>query len=170
MRIAVDTFVGRGYADFGEQINGTLARGLLRQIGMGPDGLDQLIANPVQRIEAGERILKDHPDPFSPNTAHLFRRQIVDPQARQKDLATGNAAGRVDQADYRKARDGFSGAGFAHHAQHLALGDIEGNAVDGAQDVAAGDEFDPEVSHGKNGVGHAVWFPEVAALIIGVLD
>ena len=127
-----------------------------RQIGVGSDGLDQLIADPVQRIEAGERVLKNHPDPLAPDTAHLFRRQIVDPQARQIDLATGNAAGRIDQADHRKAGDGFSGAGFAHHAQHLALGDIEGNAVDGAQNAVAGDEFDPEVAHGKDRFGHAV--------------
>ena len=74
-------------------------------------------------------------------------RQVVDPQARQIDLATGDAAGGIDQADHRKARDGFARAGFADHAQHLSLGDIEGNAVDGAQHAVAGDEFDPEVAH-----------------------
>ena len=104
MRIGVDAFFGRGNADLGQQIDGALARGLLRQIGMGPDGLDQLIADPVQRIEAGERVLKNHADPFSPDPAHLFRRQIVDPHARQIDLAAGDAAGRIDQADDRQTR------------------------------------------------------------------
>ena len=56
---------------------------------MGPDGLDQLVADPVQRIEAGERVLEDHADPLSADAAQLFRRQIVDPHARQIDLAAG---------------------------------------------------------------------------------
>ena len=80
----------------------------------------------------------------------------------ETDLAAGDAAGRIDQADDRKAGDGFSGAGFADHAQHLALGDVEGNAVDRAQHAAAGGEFDLEVAHGENGFGHAIGSPGVA--------
>ena len=170
VRIGVDAFVGRGNADLGEQIDGALARGRLGETGVGADGLDQLVADPVQRIEAGERVLEDHADPLAPDPAHLFRRQIVDPQARQIDLAAGDAAGRIDQADHREPGDGFSGAGFADHAQHLALGDVEGNAVDGAQRVAAGDEFHLEVAHGENGFGHAIESLELTARLIGVSD
>ena len=114
---------------------------------MGSDGLDQLIADPVQRVQAGERVLKNHADPLSPDPAHFFRRQVVDPHARQIDPAAGDAAGRIDQADHRKTGDGFSGAGFADHAQHFALGDVEGNPVDGAQRAAAGDELHLKVTH-----------------------
>ncbi len=84
------------------------------------------------------------------------------------DLAAGDAAGRIDQADHRKAGDGFSGAGFADHAQHLALGDVEGDAVDRAQRAAAGDELHLKVAHGENGFGHAITSPEFAAHLIGV--
>ncbi|MGY4486602.1 hypothetical protein ACVWWR_005793 [Bradyrhizobium sp. LM3.2] len=98
----------------------------------GFDRLDELVADAVERIERCERVLEDHADPFSPDTAQLFWRQIVDAQARKTNLAAGDAAGRIDQADHRQARDGLAGAGFADHAQHLALGDIEGDAVDGA--------------------------------------
>ena len=49
--------------------------------------------------------------------------------------------------DPRKTGDGFSRTGFANHAQHLTLGDIEGNSVDRAQHVMAGDELDPEIAH-----------------------
>ena len=114
---------------------------------MGADGFDQLVADPVQRIEAGERVLKNHADPLSPDAAHFFRGQIVDPQARQIDLAAADAAGRIDQADHGEASDGFPGAGFADHAAHFALGDVERNAVDGAERVVAGDEFHPEITH-----------------------
>ncbi len=123
---------------------------------MGADGFDQLLADPVKRIEAGEWILKDHADALAPDTAHLLRRQIVDPQAREMDLAAGDAAGRIDQADHGKTGDRFAGAGFADHAQHLALGDIEGNAVDRVQHAAPCGEFHLEVTHGENRFGHAV--------------
>src|ERR1700732_1370727 len=118
------------------------------------DGLDDLVANAIERIEAGERILKDHADPLSPDPAHFFGRQILDPQARQKDLAARDAAGRIDQADHGEARDRFAGAGFADHAEYLALGDIERNAVNAAQRAAAGRELHLKVAHGENGLGH----------------
>jgi hypothetical protein len=63
------------------------------------------------------------------------------------DFAAGDAAGGIDQSDHRKTGDGFSRAGFANHAQHLTLGDIEGNSVDRPQHVMAGDELDPEIAH-----------------------
>jgi len=169
VRIGVDALVGRWNADFRQKVDRALARGLFRQIGMGPDGLDQLIADPVQRVEAGERVLENHSDPLAPDPAHLFRRQIVDPQARQIDRTAADAPGRIDQTDHRKSGDGFSGAGFADHPQHLALGDVEGNSVEGAQRGAAGDELHLKVAHGENGFGHTVCIG-VAAPFIGASD
>ncbi len=62
--------------------------------------------------------------------------------------------GRIDQADDGEPCHGFSGTGFADHAQHLALGDVEGNAVDRVQHLMAGSEFDPQVTHGENWFAH----------------
>ena len=76
-----------------------------RKIHVGADGLDDLVADPVQRIEAGQRILENHPDAFAANAADLFRRQMIDPHARQIDLAAGDPAGRIDQPDHRKSGD-----------------------------------------------------------------
>ena len=114
---------------------------------VGADGLDDLVADPVERIEARQRILEDHPDPLAPDAADFLRRQMIDPRARQMDLAARDAAGRIDQADDGKAGDRFAGAGFADHAEHFALGDVEGNAVDRVQGAAAGDEFHLEISN-----------------------
>ncbi len=125
MRIGVDAFLRRGDADFGQQIDGALARRGLRQIHVGPDRLHDLVADPVERIEAGQRILKDHTDAFAADAAHLFRRQIIDPRARKINLAAGDVAGRVDQSNDRKPGDGFAGAGFTDYAEHFALGDLE---------------------------------------------
>ena len=72
----------------------------------------------------------------------------------EQDLAAGDAAGRIDQADHREPGDGFAGAGFADHAEHFALGDVEGDAVDRAQRAAAGGELDLKIADGENGFGH----------------
>ena len=53
------------------------------------------------------------------------------------DLAAGDAAGRLDQPDDGGAGEGLAGAGFADHAQHLAAGDVEGDAVERPQRAAA---------------------------------
>src|SRR6185312_7023274 len=81
-------------------------------------------------------------------------RQIVDALVGQPDLAAGNPAGRIDQPDHGEPRDRLAGAGLADDAQHLALGDVEGDAIDGAQRMAAGSELDPKVAHGEDGFGH----------------
>ena len=154
MRVGDDALFRGGNADLGEQVDGAFARGGFREAGMGADGLDDLVADFVERIEAGQRILKDHADPFAPDAADLLRRQMVDPRAQEMDLAARDAAGRIDQADHGKPGDRFAGAGFAHHPKHFALGDVEGDAVDRAQGVAAGDELHPQVTHGKDGGGH----------------
>ena len=156
VRVGVDALLRRRDAHLGQKVDRAPARRLLGQAGVGPDGLDDLVADPVERIETGQRILEDHADPLAPDRAHLFGRQLVDAQARQMDLAAGNAPGRINQPDHGKPGDRFARAGFADHAQHLALGDVEGDTVDGTQRIAAGGEFHLEVAHGENGFGHAV--------------
>ena len=118
---------------------------------VGADRLDELIADPVERVEAGQRVLKDHADPLAPDVAHFFRRQMVDPLAGELDLAAGDAAGRIEQADDGQARERFAGAGLADHAEHFARGDVEGNAVDRTQRAAAGEELHLEIAHGETG-------------------
>ncbi|MHC2589673.1 hypothetical protein ACVIG9_003729 [Bradyrhizobium ottawaense] len=147
-------FSGGGNADLGKQVDGAAAGGRLGQVQVGSDRLDDLVTDPVEWIERGEGVLEDHADPFATDAAHLLRRQIVDAQAGQANLAARDPAGRVDQADHGEAGHGFSGAGFADHAQHLALGDVEGDAVDGAQRAAAGGELHLKVANGEDGLGH----------------
>ena len=137
-----------------EKVDGAPSRRGGRQVGVGPDRLHELFADPVEGIEAGERVLEDHPDPLAADPAHLLGRQVVDPTARQADLPARDAARRVDEADDRGARHGLAGAGLAHDSEHLAAADIEGDPVDRLEGAAAGDEFDPQIANGKDGLGH----------------
>ena len=75
-------------------------------------------------------------------------------RARQPDLAAGDPPGRIDEADDRRTRYGLAGAGFAHDAEHLALGDVEGDAVDGLQNPASRDELDAQVPDGEDWFCH----------------
>ena len=84
------------------------------------DRLDQLAAHRVQRIERGQRILEDGADLAPADGAHRVVRKVVDAPAGEADLAFGDAAGRIDQADDRRAGQRLARAGFADDAEHLA--------------------------------------------------
>src|SRR4051794_15937029 len=71
------------------------------------------------------------------------------------DLAARDASRWINQADHGEPGDRFACAGFADHAQHFALGDVEGDAVDRTQAIAAGGEFHLKVTNGEDGFGHA---------------
>src|SRR5580704_9240112 len=83
---------------------------------------------------------------------------MIDAQAREMDLAAGNTSRRIKQSDHGKPGDGFARAGFADHAEHLALGDVEGDAVDRAQGMASGGELHLKVAHAEDGFGHMLPF------------
>ncbi len=117
------------------------------------DGLDQLVADAVERVEAGERILEHHADALAADRPHGFGRQVVDAPAAQPHLAAGDAAGRLDEPDDRRAGDRLAGAQLADHAQHLARRDVERDAVDRRQRAAAGRERDLEIAHAEHGIG-----------------
>jgi hypothetical protein len=121
---------------------------------MGADGLDELLADPVQRVEARERVLEDHADALAAHPSHLVRRQIVDAGSRQPDFAARDPARRIDQPDHGGAGHRLAGARLANNAKHLALGDVERDAVDRFQDRTARDELDAQVTDGEYGFSH----------------
>ena len=104
----------------------------------------ELLADPVERVEARQRVLEDHADALAAYLAHRVGRKIVDARARQADLACADAAGRVDEPDHGRAGHGLSRPGFADDAQDLALGDVEGDVVDRPECAAPRDELDAE--------------------------
>ncbi len=145
VRVVVDALLGGGNAGVLQQLDGTLARlvGVHRQVGL--DGLDQLAADAVERVQRGQRILEDGADLAAADVAHLLVRQMVDALALQQDLAAGHAPGRLQQADDGRAGERLAGARLAHHAQDLARCNGEGNVVQRAQRAAPAGEFDDQV-------------------------
>src|SRR5207302_1999710 len=99
VRIMIDAILGTGDADLLQEVERTLARLAARQRQMGLDGLDELAADGIERIEAGQRILEDGADPGAAHLAHLLVGQVVNAPSFEPDLARGDAAGRLEQAD-----------------------------------------------------------------------
>jgi hypothetical protein len=60
------------------------------------DRLDQLLADRVQRIQRGQRVLEDRADLAAADLAHLLRGQRVDAQAGELDFARSDAPGRLE--------------------------------------------------------------------------
>jgi glycine/D-amino acid oxidase-like deaminating enzyme len=104
---------------------------------VGQDRLDQLLAHRVERVERGQRVLEDHADPLAAHPAHVFGWEVVDALAIEPDLAAGDAAGGLEQADDGGAGHRLARAGFADDAENFAFVDLEGDVVDGDQRAAA---------------------------------
>ena len=78
VRIAVDALPGALDAGLLQQRDGALARLGLGTARMRADGLDDLVADAIERVEAGERVLEHHADALAAHLAHLLGRQVVD--------------------------------------------------------------------------------------------
>src|SRR6185503_11936328 len=100
-----------------------------------------------ERIEGGERVLGDVGDAAAADVLHLVARELEEILAVELDFAAdGLAGGFGDEADNREAGDRLTAAGLADEAEGLALADVEGDAVDGLGDAAAGGEVGPQAA------------------------
>jgi len=154
VRVVVDAFFCRGNAGVFQQVNGAAARLGAAHRQVGGDGLDELPPHRVERVERGERVLKDGPDLAAADAAHGLGWQVVDALAVQHDLARGHPAGRLQQADDGRAGERLARPRFAHHAQNLARGNVKRHIVQRAQHAAPRGEFHHQVLNLQQ--GHAV--------------
>src|SRR5262249_49286960 len=83
------------------------------------------VAHLEARVQRGIRVL-EHDLQFAAMRPHLAPRQLVDPLAVEPDLA----GCRFDQLQDRLAGGRLAAAALADEAPGLALGDIEGDAID----------------------------------------
>src|SRR5687768_16883636 len=112
---------------------------------MREDGFFELLPDGVERVERGERVLEDDADLAAADAAQLFVAEVVDAPALEAYFARGDAPGRLEEPDHREPGHRFAGAGLAHHAEHFAGRDGEGDRVDCRQDSPAGRELDGQI-------------------------
>ena len=72
------------------------------------NGFHQMVTHGVDRVQAGQRVLKDGANALAANAAQILSLQVVDTQAAKLYRATGDATGRFNQAGDGRARHGLA--------------------------------------------------------------
>jgi hypothetical protein len=120
----------RGQTDHGEQF-GDAPRSVDGQT-MGLELLLDLSTHSEHWIEVGGRVLKDHRDLPAAHRTHLPVTQPGEIPAREQDLTGHHSSGAGgEQAHDGERRHRLAAAALSHDRGHLALPDLQGNAVDG---------------------------------------
>ena len=120
------------------------------------DRLDDLLADPVHRVQRRHRVLEDHPDLGAPVLLHLLlgHCQKVGALVAHRPPEAGVDVAR--QPHDRHCGHALARARLADDAEHLAALELERHAVDGAHDTVFGDEVDVEVVDLQEALGHYV--------------
>src|SRR6185437_9032080 len=72
VRIVVEALSRCRYADFGQQLDRSRSRLARRHLAVRRDRLDELAADAVERIEAGQRVLEDRADALAADLTQLL--------------------------------------------------------------------------------------------------
>src|SRR5690625_2469336 len=116
--------LGRGrYASGSEQVYSTL---FVRSCTRGEVGLkcfDKFVDYCNQRVERGQRVLKNRPDLAPPDGAHLCLAKIVDALLAQVDFALAHTPRWVEQTNNCCTSQRLARPRLANHAQYLAGSD-----------------------------------------------
>jgi ABC-type dipeptide/oligopeptide/nickel transport system ATPase subunit len=109
------------------------------------DRLDELIADLEERMQGRQRVLEDHRDPVA---ADLLEGVVVHPEEvlpLEADPAGDLRVRSPRQPEDRHVRDALARARLTDDPEHLALGDLEREAVDRLDDALVGREVDLQV-------------------------
>src|SRR5690348_10532143 len=111
------------------------------------DGFDELSSDRIERIEAGQRILEDRANHGAAYLAHLFVGKSVDASSLESDLSARHSSRRLEQPDDGVTGQRLARARLAHHAQHLASGNLERHIIDRQQGATPRWKFDTQAPH-----------------------
>ena len=112
---------------------------------MGPNGLDELMTDAVERIQRSEGVLKNRANSAPTEPSKLVLGILVDPFTCEADLTARDPPRRIQQADDGRTRQGFTSAGFTDDAQNLARGDRQTDAIKCSQEAAACGELNDQI-------------------------
>src|SRR5262249_1397808 len=120
MRIVVDALLGRWEFHQPQQIDGACTRLFSRQAAVADEGLCNLLADRIGRIERRHRFLEDHRQPIAAHVGHLAIGQAEQIGAIKVNSARhlGRALGQ--QSHDRQRGDALAAPGFADKAQGLS--------------------------------------------------
>ncbi len=154
VRIGVDHLFGIGQMHRAHDLEHARALLLLVEAGVDLQHFADLVADPLDRIERGHRLLEHHGHAGAADRAQLvvgFGEQLIALQPDRAALDLHRALRQ--QAHHGLRRHRFAGAGFAHHADDLVGTDGQVDALHRMRPVASVDgdgkirDFEDSVAH-----------------------
>ena len=142
VRILIDALLGLGDTHEVQKLGGTLERLLLGVATVQTKTLAHLLADLIDRIQGGHRILEDHRDIVAANVLHLFLGHFEDGAAAIANVTALDLSRRHrDEAHDGHGGHGLTGAGLTDDTQGLATIERVGHTVDSANDAILGMEI-----------------------------
>ena len=143
MRILLCTLFRVRNVNKGEVLNGFRLRLCLRKMTVVLNGLDNLLADRLCRVQAGHRVLEDHGNFLAANLLHFFFVRGYDVVLAELHAALFNSCGRHGvQLHDGLRRDALAAAGLTDDGEHFALIEVEIDAPDGMQHFSTQIELD----------------------------
>src|SRR5262249_14457259 len=156
MRVVVDPRFRIRDPDLAQELDRARACGTLVELLVGSDRLDDLVADPVDRVQRGHRILKDHPDLVAAVVLHLGVRDIEQIGSAIEHLALEACIDAPSQAHERHRRHALPRPRLADDPEHLFGLELERDPAHGLHDSVLGREPDLEVPDVEQRLGHYV--------------
>ena len=155
MRIGVDHLLGIRQMHRAHDLEHALAAFFWIKRGVDLQHFPDLVADPLDRIERGHRLLEHHGHARAADRAQLGVRFGGQFLALQPDQ-TGLDLHRVlrQETHDRLRGDGFSGAGFAHDADDLIGADRDVDAAHRVRPVASALDGDGKIDDFEDRTGH----------------
>lgn len=137
MRILLVAALRVGDADLGQHLDGGLLGGLALQALMVLDALLDLLADFLQRVQAGHRVLHDHGDLLAAHAQPVLLGELGHVAALVQDGAAGDLTVDIQHTHEGLGEYGLARAGLAHDGQCLAVVQVQRALADRVQLFAA---------------------------------
>ncbi len=118
-----------------QQIDRPRTRRRLRDVAVRPHRLYQLGTHPVQRVQRGQRVLKDHRNVVTPDRPQPFFGQRHQVLALEQDPSRDARALAACEPERRQRRDRLARPRLADDPKRAPLHHLIGDAVDGVHDA-----------------------------------
>jgi hypothetical protein len=151
---AVDARVRVRDSDLPQKLDSARPGSALVDVLVRLDRLDDLLADPVDGIERGHRVLEDHPELVAAKVLHVAVRDVQQVRALVEHLALKASVHAACQPHERHRGDALARARLAHDPEHLAAFELQREPVDRAHGAVLGCEPDFEVVDLEQAFGH----------------
>ena len=147
VRVVARAVLRAGDANQAQHLDGAGPRLVLLHVGVGLDGLHDLVAHAVDGVERRHGLLEDHRDLVAAHVLHLALGKPQQVLTVKGDRAGCDVARLLQQPHDGKRRHGLARTRLAHDGEYLALLDGEGHAVHCPHHALARGELGHEVPY-----------------------